>query len=79
VLIDPAPYWGHREVDLAMSELFGGFAPEFYESYKQTYPLLPGYEERRDVYNLYHLLNHWILFGGAYRGQALALIELVTK
>jgi protein-ribulosamine 3-kinase len=78
VLIDPAPYWGHREVDLAMSELFGGFAPEFYESYSREYPVQAGYEQRRDVYNLYHLLNHWVLFGGAYQRQARALIELIA-
>lgn len=78
VVIDPAPYWGHREVDLAMSELFGGFAPEFYESYSREFPVMAGYERRREIYNLYHLLNHWVLFGGAYRGQALALIEIVT-
>ncbi len=77
VLIDPAPYWGHREVDLAMSELFGGFAPEFYESYAREFPLLAGYERRREIYNLYHLLNHWVLFGGAYQRQSLALIELI--
>jgi len=75
VLIDPAPYRGHREVDLAMSELFGGFAPEFYSAYQAEFPLIPGYESRRPIYNLYHLLNHWIIFGaGSYRDRVLSLL-----
>lgn len=78
LLIDPAPYRGHREVDLALSELFGGFAPGFYAAYKKEWPLADGYEERRTVYNLYHLLNHWIMFGAAsYREQTLAAIRSI--
>lgn len=65
-LVDPAVYVGDREADLAMTELFGGFDPAFYEAYRSTFPLDPGYEERREIYNLYHLLNHLILFGSAY-------------
>ena len=65
-LIDPAAYVGHAEADLAMTELFGGFSPVFYDAYREKYPLQPGYEIRRDLYNLYHLLNHLNLFGGAY-------------
>ncbi|GIV61688.1 MAG: fructosamine kinase [Rhodothermaceae bacterium] len=68
-LIDPAVYFGHREVDLAMTELFGGFDPAFYEAYRAAWPLEPGYEERREVYNLYHLLNHLNLFGAGYAGS----------
>jgi fructosamine-3-kinase len=76
VLIDPAPYYGHREVDLAMTELFGGFAPPFYSAYKREFPLQPGYENRRTVYNLYHLLNHWIIFGAAsYREKTMAALR----
>lgn len=75
VLIDPAPYCGHREADLAMTELFGGFSETFYRSYSEDLPLQPGYETRRDIYNLYHVLNHWILFGGGYANQALSLLE----
>lgn len=76
VLIDPAPYQGHREVDLAMSELFGGFGQEFYASYDKTFPRLSGYEDRRQVYNLYHLLNHWIIFGAAsYRDRAMTALK----
>lgn len=71
VLIDPACYWGHFEVDLAMSELFGGFDREFYEAYR----LPAGYEERRDLYNLYHLMNHWLLFGGGYASQVMFGLE----
>ena len=65
-LIDPAAYVGHREADLAMTELFGGFPATFYDAYQEAYPLQPEYERRRDLYNLYHLLNHLNLFGTAY-------------
>ena len=65
-LIDPAVYVGHAEADLAMTELFGGFAAEMYEAYQEVSPLQPGYEDRRNLYNLYHLLNHLNLFGGSY-------------
>ena len=65
-LIAPAAYVGHREADLAMTELFGGFPAAFYEAHKEAHPLQPGYKRRRDLYNLYHLLNHLNLFGAAY-------------
>lgn len=65
-LIDPAVYVGHAEADLAMTELFGGFAPAFYAAYREVRPPEAGYEERRDLYNLYHLLNHLNLFGAGY-------------
>ncbi|MDE5866468.1 MAG: fructosamine kinase family protein [Lachnospiraceae bacterium] len=65
-LIDPAVYVGHAEADIAMTELFGGFPPAFYDAYKEAAPLQPGYERRRDVYNLYHLLNHLNMFGRTY-------------
>ncbi len=65
-LIDPAVYVGHAEADIAMTELFGGFPPVFYDTYKKAAPLQPGYERRRDVYNLYHLLNHLNMFGRTY-------------
>lgn len=68
-IIDPAVYFGHREVDLAMTELFGGFADGFYDAYRAAWPLAPGYGERRTCYNLYHLLNHLNLFGRSYAGQ----------
>lgn len=65
-LVDPAAYVGHAEADLAMTELFGGFPQAFYGAYQEAAPLQPGYGERRDLYNLYHLLNHLNLFGNAY-------------
>ncbi|MCB1032948.1 MAG: fructosamine kinase family protein, partial [Acidobacteria bacterium] len=68
VLIDPAVYYGHREADLAMTRLFGGFGPAFYEGYEEEWPLAPGSEERLAIYELYHLLNHLNLFGRGYRG-----------
>lgn len=75
VIFDPAVYYGDRETDLAMSELFGGFPATFYNAYNETWPLPPGYPVRKRLYNLYHILNHLNLFGGGYRQQALGLIE----
>ena len=69
-LIDPAVYYGHREADLAMTRLFGGFAPAFYAAYDEALPLAPGHEERLPLYQLYHLLNHLNLFGGGYYAQS---------
>jgi protein-ribulosamine 3-kinase len=66
VLFDPAVYYGDREADLAMTELFGGFPREFYSAYEEIWPLDPGYARRKHLYNLYHLLNHLNLFGGGY-------------
>jgi fructosamine-3-kinase len=74
VIFDPAVYYGDREADLAMTELFGGFAPAFYEAYRGEYPLDAGYATRKHLYNLYHVLNHLNLFGGAYRAQAERMI-----
>ena len=75
VLIDPAIYYGHREADLGMTKLFGGFSNEFYKSYNETYPLDDGYEYRENIYKLYHVLNHLNLFGGGYYSQAISLIK----
>jgi len=68
-LIDPAVYYGNREADLAMTQLFGGFDPSYFESYNEMYPLASGYRERLDLYNLYPLLVHVNLFGGGYKSQ----------
>ena len=68
-LVDPATYYGHREADLAMTELFGGYDDRFYDAYRSAWGLAPEYETRRDVYNLYHLINHLNLFGGGYAAQ----------
>jgi protein-ribulosamine 3-kinase len=70
VIFDPAVYYGDREADLAMTCLFGGFPPQFYRSYQDAWPLDAGHRERRDLYNLYHVLNHLNLFGGGYLRQA---------
>ncbi len=70
VIFDPAIYVGDRECDLAMSELFGGFAPDFYAAYRAAWPLDSGYAVRKTLYNLYHILNHANLFGGGYAAQA---------
>jgi fructosamine-3-kinase len=75
VIFDPAVYYGDREADLAMTELFGGFPRPFYDAYRSQYPLDPGYATRRHLYNLYHVLNHLNLFGGGYGAQAERMIE----
>jgi protein-ribulosamine 3-kinase len=75
VLIDPAVYYGHREADLGMTKLFGGFNSEFYKAYNEIFPLEDGYEYRENIYKLYHVLNHLNLFGGGYYSQALSLIK----
>ena len=75
VLIDPAAHGGHRETDLAMTQLFGGFGPRFYRAYEEAAPLPPGAALRRDLYNLYHVLNHANLFGASYARRARAMIE----
>ena len=74
VIFDPAVYYGDRETDIAMTELFGGFGRRFYDAYNETWPLDPGYEIRKTLYNLYHVLNHLNLFGGGYGGQAYSMI-----
>jgi fructosamine-3-kinase len=79
VLFDPAVYYGDREADLAMTELFGGFPAEFYAAYKEAYPLDNGYERRKQLYNLYHLLNHLNLFGGGYLGQVRSTLDLLLR
>lgn len=70
VIFDPASYWGDLETDIAMTELFGGFGPDFYAAYKAHTPFDDGYDLRRDLYNLYHVLNHLNLFGQSYLGRA---------
>lgn len=75
VIFDPAVYYGDRETDLAMTQLFGGFGPRFYRAYAAAAPLPPGAELRVDLYNLYHVLNHANLFGESYARRARAMIE----
>jgi len=74
VIYDPACYYGDRETDLAFSEFFGGFPSEFYQGYYGEWPLTEGYERRKILYNLYHILNHANLFGGSYADQAQRMI-----
>ncbi len=75
VIYDPAVYYGDREADIAMTRLFGGFGPRFYSAYVAAWPLDQAAGTRRDLYNLYHVLNHLNLFGGSYRGQAEVMID----
>ncbi len=75
IIYDPACYYGDREADLAMTELFGGFSGDFYAAYNEANPLDAGYAVRKTFYNLYHILNHLNLFGSSYLQQAQAMIE----
>lgn len=81
-LIDPAVYCGDREADLAMTEMFGGFGRRFYEAYDRVYPRSEVYRQKRDIYNLYHYLNHYNLFGSGYLGgcrRGFEVVEQVAK
>lgn len=75
VIYDPAVYYGDREADIAMTELFGGFGADFYAAYNAVWPLDSGYAVRKTLYNLYHILNHANMFGGGYAGQAQGMID----
>lgn len=72
-LVDPAAYYGHREAELGMMVLFGGFSPRVYAAYESVRPLQPGWRERLPLYSLYHLMNHYVLFGGGYGARAFAV------
>ncbi len=78
-IFDPAVYFGDRETDLAMTELFGGFDRDFYAAYQAAWPLESGYALRKKLYNLYHVLNHYNLFGGGYLAQAQSLVDALLK
>lgn len=77
VILDPATYVGDREVDIAMTELFGGFPAAFYRGYNEACSLDKGYEQRKTLYNLYHILNHFNLFGSGYASQATRMMEQI--
>ena len=79
VILDPATYYGDREADLAMTELFGGFPSAFYNGYNQAWQLDSGYRQRKNIYNLYHVLNHFNLFGGGYANQARRTIDSILS
>lgn len=74
-VFDPAVYYGDRETDVAMTELFGGFGPDFYRAYETAWPLDKGYKLRKQLYNLYHLLNHLNLFGQGYLSSCESSVE----
>jgi fructosamine-3-kinase len=78
-IFDPATYYGDREADVAMTYLFGGFTSDFYTGYESVWPLPNGHETRRTVYNLYHILNHEVLFGGGYLAQGRNMIEKILR
>lgn len=75
VIYDPAAYRGHYEADLAMTRLFGGFGSRFYQAHRAVLPAESGHEQRTTLYNLYHILNHALLFGGGYTSQAQAIVH----
>lgn len=75
LLFDPAVYRGDHEADLAMTELFGGFPARFYAAHEAVHPRKEGYSVRREMYNLYHVLNHALLFGGGYGDRARRMID----
>ena len=79
VVFDPATYFGDREVDIAMTELFGGYTAEFYAAYRQAYPLDAGYKKRKNLYNLYHILNHCNMVSGGYVAQAENMMQTILK
>jgi fructosamine-3-kinase len=78
-LIDPAVYYGDREAEIAFTQLFGGFGLRFYTAYNEAWPLDPGFGDRCDLYNLYHLLNHLNLFGEAYGGSVDTVLGRYTR
>lgn len=78
-IFDPAVYRGDREADLAMTELFGGFPAAFHAEYRAAWPLAAGYEQRKTLYNLYHVLNHLNLFGAGYLDQAERMVRALSE
>ena len=79
VIFDPACYYGDREADLAMTELFGGFSRDFYAAYQAVWQLDQGYGVRKNFYNLYHILNHLNIFGGGYLRQAESMMAMLLS
>ncbi len=79
ILFDPATWWADREVDIAMTKLFGGFSKDFYIGYESIWPLNESANTRVEIYNLYHLLNHANLFGGSYRNQSISTLNKLSN
>ncbi|GMH73061.1 hypothetical protein TL16_g06085, partial [Triparma laevis f. inornata] len=77
VIYDPATYYGDREADIAMTQLFGGFGGDFLSGYNDEYPLQPNFESRKMIYNWYHIANHYVLFGGSYMNQARGMMSQI--
>jgi len=75
VVFDPAAYYGHHEADLSIASMFSGFTPEFYEAYYSIISIEDGYPERQQIYQLYHYLNHYYLFGSGYRSACIAILD----
>lgn len=75
VVYDPACYYGHHEADLSMTNMFGGFSSYFYGAYHELIPKADGFEERNHLYQLYHYLNHYLLFGSSYRSSCVTLLQ----
>merc|ERR1712218_14195 len=79
VIFDPASFYGHHEYDLAIGKMFGGFSAEFHRSYHQLIPKEEGFEQRSELYQLFHYLNHWNHFGDGYRSQSLGIMKSLVK
>lgn len=77
-LIDPATYYADREMEFSIMKMFGGFSPRVWDAYNEEFPIEPGWQERNKIYQLYHILNHYYLFGGSYRMQAITIAENVV-
>ncbi|MDZ7695282.1 MAG: fructosamine kinase family protein [Balneolaceae bacterium] len=75
MIYDPAVYYGHREIELAFTHMFGGFSSDFYRAYEEVWPLASGFSSRKDIYNLYPLLVHTNLFGGHYGRQVESIVR----
>ncbi len=79
VIFDPAFYYGDRETDIAMTTLFGGFNQQFYQAYNAVWPMDKGYQQRVPLYNVYHIINHFNLFGGGYESQAVSMLQRLME
>jgi len=74
-LIDPASYYADREMEFAIMTMFGGFSQRFYDAYNEVNPLPADWKQRNGLYQLYHELNHYYLFGGSYRNEAIQIAK----
>ncbi|CAK9301746.1 unnamed protein product [Gordionus sp. m RMFG-2023] len=79
VIFDPASFYGHHEYDLGIAGIFGGFNEQFYKAYHKVFPKMPGFDERHQLYQLFHYLNHWNHFGGSYRSPSINIMKKLIK